>query len=166
MRLNTKHRLTIKVIFFSFSLSECFIVQWLVQFITGYVLIKISNFLVLLNKRFTCKSTTAVKTWETECWQILWAGVASCEPLRLSFLFKNCGLWTFSCDFAHTINEKWKWLTQLPTLLQSFCWWQCSEVLDVKIPDPPISPSLINLHGFCGRFLTAKKEQAWTNGNI
>ena len=29
-----------------------------------------------------------------------------------------------SCDFAHTINETFKWLTQLPTLMQShdgFC---------------------------------------------
>ena len=22
-------------------------------------------------------------------------------PLRLSFLFKSCGLWTLSCDFVH-----------------------------------------------------------------
>ena len=39
------------------------------------------------------------------------------DPLRLSFLFKNCGLWTLSCDFAHTINETLKWLTQLPILM-------------------------------------------------
>ena len=26
------------------------------------------------------------------------------DPLRLSFLFKNCGLWTLSCDFANTID--------------------------------------------------------------
>ena len=44
------------------------------------------------------------------------------DPLWLSFLFKNCGLWTLSCDFAHTINETLKWLTQLPALMQSF-WW-------------------------------------------
>ena len=41
------------------------------------------------------------------------------DPLRLSFLFKNCGLWTRSCDFAHTINETLRWLTQLPTLMQN-----------------------------------------------
>ena len=27
------------------------------------------------------------------------------DPLRLSFLFKNDGLWTLSCDFAHTIMK-------------------------------------------------------------
>ena len=31
----------------------------------------------------------------------------------------NCGLWTLSCDFAHTIHETLKWLTQLPTLMQN-----------------------------------------------
>ena len=41
------------------------------------------------------------------------------DPLRLSFLFKNCGLWTLSCDLAHTINETLKWLTQLPTFMQN-----------------------------------------------
>ena len=40
-------------------------------------------------------------------------------PLRLSFLFKTCVLWTLSGYFAHTINETLKWLTQLPTLMQS-----------------------------------------------
>ena len=35
----------------------------------------------------------------------------------LSLLFKNCGLWTLSYYFAHTINETLKWLTQLPTLI-------------------------------------------------
>ena len=41
------------------------------------------------------------------------------DPLRLSYLFKNCGLWTLSCDFAHTINETSKWLSQLPALVQN-----------------------------------------------
>ena len=41
------------------------------------------------------------------------------DPLQLSFLFKNCGLWTLSCDSAHTINETLKYLIQLPTLMQS-----------------------------------------------
>ena len=44
------------------------------------------------------------------------------DPLRPFFLFKNCGLWTVSCDFAYTIHETLKWLTQLPILMQSF-WW-------------------------------------------
>ena len=37
----------------------------------------------------------------------------------LSLLFKKCGLWTLSFDFAHTVNETLKWLTQLPTLMQN-----------------------------------------------
>ena len=41
------------------------------------------------------------------------------DPLRLFFLFNVSGLWTPSCDFAHTINETLKWLTQLPALMQS-----------------------------------------------
>ena len=32
---------------------------------------------------------------------------------------QNGGLWTLSCDFAHTINETLKWLSQLPTLMQN-----------------------------------------------
>ena len=27
------------------------------------------------------------------------------DPLQLSFLFKNCGLWTLCSDFSHTMNE-------------------------------------------------------------
>ena len=45
------------------------------------------------------------------------------DPLRLSFLLKKkkkkSGLWTLSCDFAHTVNETIKWLTQLPTSMQN-----------------------------------------------
>ena len=37
----------------------------------------------------------------------------------LSLLFKNCGVWTLSCDLALTVNETLKWLTQLPTLMQN-----------------------------------------------
>ena len=48
-----------------------------------------------------------------------WSEGPQFDPLRLSSLFKNCGLWTLSCDFAHTIDETSKWLTQLPTLMQS-----------------------------------------------
>ena len=39
------------------------------------------------------------------------------DLLWLSFLFKNCGLWTLSCDFAHTINVTLKWLKKLPALM-------------------------------------------------
>ena len=31
----------------------------------------------------------------------------------------DCGLGTLSYDFAHTINETFKWLAQLPTLMQN-----------------------------------------------
>ena len=41
------------------------------------------------------------------------------DPLRLSFVFKNCGLWTLSFDFAHTTNETLEWLTRLPILMQN-----------------------------------------------
>ena len=41
------------------------------------------------------------------------------DPLLLSFLFKTCGLWTLSCDFAHTIHETLKCLIQLPALTLS-----------------------------------------------
>ena len=44
------------------------------------------------------------------------------DPLRFSFLFKNGGLWTLSCDLVRTIKETFKWLTKLPYLMQSF-WW-------------------------------------------
>ena len=53
------------------------------------------------------------------------------DPLRLSFLFKNCGLWTLSCDFVYTINETLKWLTQLPTLMQSHSGGDSVAVLDI-----------------------------------
>ena len=37
-------------------------------------------------------------------------------------------------------------------------------MFDIKIPDPPTSPSLISLNGFCGRkapfFLTKKRRDA------
>ena len=50
-----------------------------------------------------------------------WAEGPRFDKLRLSVLFKNCGLWTLSCDFslAHTVNETLNWLTQLPTLMQN-----------------------------------------------
>ena len=35
------------------------------------------------------------------------------------FSAKKRGLWTLSCDFAHTISETLKWLTQLPALMQN-----------------------------------------------
>ena len=40
--------------------------------------------------------------------------------IRFCFHFslkKNCGLWTLSCDFAHTINQTLKCLTHLPALM-------------------------------------------------
>ena len=40
------------------------------------------------------------------------------NPLRLSFPFKRCGLWTLPCDFVPHNYETLKWLTSLPTLMQ------------------------------------------------
>ena len=45
------------------------------------------------------------------------------DPLRLSFLFKNCGLWTLSCDFAHTINETLKMAHTTAHLSAESFWW-------------------------------------------
>ena len=43
--------------------------------------------------------------------------------LRLSFLFKSCGLWTLSCDFFPHIYETLKWLSSLSILMQESFWW-------------------------------------------
>ena len=66
------------------------------------------------------------------------------NPLRLSFHFKGCGLWTLSCDFVPHNYERLKWLSSLPTLMQkSFWWWQCNVryIISVSphlhIPFPP-----------------------------
>ena len=45
------------------------------------------------------------------------------NPLRLSFLFKGCGLWTLSCDFVPHNYETLKRLSSLPTLMQKSFWW-------------------------------------------
>ena len=46
-----------------------------------------------------------------------------CKALWLSFLFKSCGLWTQSCDFASQNDETIKWLSMLTTLMQKSFWW-------------------------------------------
>ena len=66
----------------------------------------------------------------------MWAGVAQREgrrfdPLRLSFLFRICGLWTLSCDFAHICKHNW-WNSQMAHTTvhlnaESLWWWQCNE---------------------------------------
>ena len=43
----------------------------------------------------------------------------SVQSALAPFLFKKCGLWRLSCDFAHTVNETLKRLTQLSALMQS-----------------------------------------------
>ena len=80
-----------------------------------------------------------------------------CEPvlLRLSFLFKNCGQWTLSCDFVPHNYETLKWLSSLSTLMQeSFWWWQCCDWYIISSPPPyalaPLLPVPNNPHGFCG----------------
>ena len=45
------------------------------------------------------------------------------NPLRLSFLFKSCGLWTLSCDLVPHSYETLKCLSLLPTLMQESFWW-------------------------------------------
>ena len=75
-------------------------------------------------------------------------------PLRLSFLFKSCDLWTLSSDFVPHNYEALKWLSSLPTLMQkSVWWWQCSDRCILSLsphlhnpsPPPPFSPSLMSL---------------------
>ena len=62
--------------------------------------------------------------------------------LRLSFLFKGCGLWTLSCDFVPHNTETLKWLSSLPTLMRkSFWWWQCSDRYIISLSLTSISPS-------------------------
>ena len=50
-------------------------------------------------------------------------GVERMGPLRLSFPFRSCGLWTLSCDFVLHNYETLKWLSSLPILMQKSCWW-------------------------------------------
>ena len=60
------------------------------------------------------------------------------NPLRLSFLFRSCGLWTLSCDFVPHSYGPLKWLSSLPTLMHtSFWWWQCSDWCIISTPPPP-----------------------------
>ena len=68
------------------------------------------------------------------------------NPLRLSFLFKSCGLWTLSCDFVPHNYETLKWLSPLTILMQgSFWWWQCSDRYIISLSPhlhTPLSPYL------------------------
>ena len=64
--------------------------------------------------------------------------------LRLSFLFKSCGLWTLSCVFVPHNYRTLKWPLSLPTSMQkSFWWWQCRDRYIISlsthlyIPFPP-----------------------------
>ena len=44
--------------------------------------------------------------------------------LRLSLLFKICGLWTLSCDSVpHNYYETLKRLSSLPVIMQESFWW-------------------------------------------
>ena len=54
------------------------------------------------------------------------------NPLRLSFLFKSCGLWTLSCYFVPR-NKTWKWLSSLPILVVT-----CNDrYITSLFPTPP-----------------------------
>ena len=75
------------------------------------------------------------------------------DPLLLSFLFKTCGLWTLSCDFAHTIHETLKCLIRLPALTLSHSGgvseaskWKDIGTYHPFLPPPthPSPPSLIS----------------------
>ena len=68
----------------------------------------VSEKLAIFNAQSTVK---AICIYEVERQFIL------LDPLRLSFLFINCGLWTLSCDFAYTINET---LQEKKTLQENF----------------------------------------------
>ena len=54
------------------------------------------------------------------------------SPLRLSFVFKSCGLWTLIVTLPITINKTLKWLSSLPILTLNYS----------VIPNNP--------SGFCG----------------
>ena len=63
--------------------------------------------------------------------------------LRLSFLFKRCGLWTLSSHFVPKNNETLQWFSSLLTLMQeSLWWWQCSDryIISTPHPQPPSLP--------------------------
>ena len=56
-------------------------------------------------------------------------------PLRLSFLFKICDLWTPPVTLSPTVHETLKWLSPLLILMQeSFC---CDSVVRYSVPLPP-----------------------------
>ena len=59
-------------------------------------------------------------------------------PLRLSSLFKSCGLWTLSCDLVIRVNETLKWLTLLPSLMQNHSGGDGVASGIVSLPFPPL----------------------------
>ena len=75
---------------------------------------ELSSFLI--GRTFTSRSEPVWPSGKALGWS---AEGPRFSPLRLSFLLKIGGLWTLFCDFAHTINEMLKRLTQLPTLMQN-----------------------------------------------
>ena len=77
----------------------------------------------------------------------------SSNLLRLSFVFKSCGLWTLSCDFVPHNYETLKWLSSLPILMQkSFRWGQPrSDRYIISLFPHPHTPFPNKPHGFCGR---------------
>ena len=68
-----------------------------------------------------------------------WAGLALIRlvsgwrwfdsTLQLCFLFRSCGLWTLSCDFAPMTDETLKWFSSLPILMQEPVWWWQSSII-------------------------------------
>ena len=66
---------------------------------------------------YICIVLLHIKVWPSSKMLGFQADRPSLSLLWLSFLFKSCGLWMLSCDFAHTINETLKWLTPMSILV-------------------------------------------------
>ena len=70
------------------------------------------------------------------------------NPLRLSFLFKSCGLRTLS---SLTINEILICLSSLPVLMMESFWWWKSLFPHLYVPFLHLLPVPNKPYGFCGR---------------
>ena len=97
-------------------------------------------------QKLLCNNIYMYASWQTQ------------TLLRLSFLFRSCGLWTLSCDFVPHNYETLKWLLLLPILMQKpFLWWQYNDryliSLSPHLRTPPrhLLPVLNKPYGFCGR---------------
>ena len=67
---------------------------------------------------FACRAHALNKTQRS----VSRCGSAVRFRLRLSFLFKSCGVWTLFCDFVPHNYETLKWLSSLPILMRKSTW--------------------------------------------